>query len=160
MTDHDDPHFLLLEGLRRNITQRLPLLTGRVMLGRETPIKKAECPRMCVEFLTDRTSASSGNRARRIKIASNIQIVRFMWIEDSAGAEERMLREYWTTYRAIRGTLRDMTLGTNCPDGLLVHEAGEILGATADIPVNCRDRSVMYAYNLPNLTFESNLGED
>lgn len=158
----DTPHLQFLAGFRANLIMRSPEYHGkdRVLLGAIPAISKDDCPRMCLEFLTDSTEAMSASRSRRVAISANIQFACYEWADDDAGIHERMLRKYWSTHRTISAILREMRLGTNCPDGLVIHGAGNILGATAAIPVNCRSQALLYAYNIPNLTFEATIGED
>lgn len=154
------PEFQLLEAFRRNIAQRMPELAGRVILGRRAATKKTECPRVCIEYLTDISTPFTGSRSRRVETTAHIEIVVYEWVEESHDIEERMLGKFSAMKIALCDIMREMMHGKNCPDGFRLLGGKELRSATASTPVNSGSRIAMYGYDAPNLTYETLIGEN
>jgi len=154
------PPFLLMDALKRNLVQRLPEYASGTMLGHRVATKKTECPRVCIDYLTDITTPFSASRDRRVQVTAHVEIVVYSWIDDTPQCEERILDKFADFGVKLGGLLRDLRLGRNCPDGFTLLSSGEMRGATASTPVNSTSRIVQFAYDFPSITFEALIGED
>lgn len=156
----DSPSWLMLEALKRAIESAFP--SWKVVCYQSAATNKADCPRACLDYLSDNSRLFNGSGERQLGSTGRVRVTVYLWIEESdrQKLQAQLLHEYDRLKAILHNSMRDIRRGINLADGIRVSGGADVTGSTAGLPTNVNGSVASMAFFIDQLQIESTLRED
>ena len=129
----------------------------------DTPTRAEDCPRLCVQYLGDERSTSTGTRDRIWTGRTTIVGSFHRWIDAPASRKDlasQLLREYGRNIRLLGSAARTLRLEKRLPEGVQITGPGELKAKTFQLPANCQSTVISSSFLIQGLPIQFPIAED